>query len=131
MRALSSIIFMMVIILSSGLFAQSKENIKVENIAICTSIENRQPIGIDSVFNADAGQLCCYTKLTSQTDMSKISHVWFYQDKQMTKIDLVMKAKTWRTWSTKTILPDWKGDWRVEVQDSTGNVITSTSFKIK
>jgi hypothetical protein len=131
MRALSSIIFMTVIGLSSGLFAQGQENIKVENIAICTSVENRQPIGIDSVFHADAGQVCCYTKLMGQTDISKISHVWFYQDKQMSKIDLTMKAKTWRTWSIKTIIPEWKGDWRVEVQDSTGNVITSTSFKIK
>lgn len=131
MKQSYSVILVMVIVLSSGLFAQNRENIKVEKIAVCTSVENRQPIGVDSVFTANVGHLYCYIKLVSPTDMSKVSHVWFYQDKQMYKIDLTIKAKTFRTWSSKTILSDWKGDWRVEVQDSTGNIITSTSFKIQ
>jgi Protein of unknown function (DUF2914) len=131
MRQGCFIVLLMAVVVSSGLFAQSQANIKAENIAICTSVENRQPKGTDSVFAADAGQLYCYTKLVSETDMSKVSHVWFYQDKQMSKIDLTMKAKTWRTWSSKTILPDWKGDWRVEVQDAEGTVISRISFKIK
>ncbi len=131
MKQLYSVILIMVIVLSSGLFAQNKGDIKVENIAICTSVENRQPVGTDSVFSAQIGHLSCYTSLVSQMDMAKVSHVWYYQDKQIFKIDLTMKAKTWRTWSSKTIISEWKGDWRVEVQDSTGNVINSTSFKLK
>jgi hypothetical protein len=125
-----SIIFLLVV-LSSGLLAQNQESIEVEKIAICTSIENRQPIGTDSVFTADVGKLYCYTKLKSQTDTSEVSHVWFYQDKEMTKVDLTMKARTWRTWSAKTIVPEWKGDWRVEVRDPADNVISSISFKLK
>jgi subtilisin-like proprotein convertase family protein len=61
----------------------------------------------------------------------EISHVWFYQDKQMAKINLPVKAKTWRTWSAKTIMQAWKGNWRVEVQDSKGNIISSKSFRLK
>ena len=49
----------------------------------------------------------------------------------MAKIDLPMKAKSWRTWSAKTIMPAWKGDWKVEIQDSNGTVIKSISFRIK
>lgn len=122
---------MIVLLLSEGLFAQNPQDIKVKNIAICTTVENRQPIGIDSVFTADVGKLYCFTKLTSQTDTSEISHVWFYQDKEMAKINLPVKAKTWRTWSAKTILPAWKGNWRVEIQDSNGNVISGLSFHVK
>jgi hypothetical protein len=121
----------MLILLSSMLFAQNSSGIEVENNAICTSVEDRQPIGTDSVFTADAGKLYCFTKLKSQTDKSKISHVWFYQDNIMAKINLPIKAKSWRTWSAKTIMPDWKGNWRVEVQDSNGNILSSISFRLK
>ena len=131
MRTRCSLIFITVLSLSSGLFAQNQSGIHVEDIAVCTSIENRQPVGTDSVFTADVGKLCCFTKLTSESDTAEISHVWFYQDKQMAKIDLSVKAKTWRTWSAKTILPEWKGNWRVEVQDSNGNVVSSIPFQVK
>ncbi len=131
MRRTYLFIFMTVLLLPVGLFAQNQSGIEVANIAVCTSVENRQPVGTDSVFSDDAGKLYCFTKLTSQTDSSEISHVWFYQDKQMAKIDLPVKAKSWRTWSAKTIMPAWKGDWKVEIQDSNGTVIKSISFRIK
>ncbi len=131
MKRISSLFFMFVLLLSSGLLAQNSSSIAVDNIAICTSIEKWQPVGTDSVFSADAGKLYCFTKINSQTDTSEISHVWFYQDKQMAKINLPVKAKSWRTWSAKTIMPAWKGNWKVEVQDSNGNVIESISFRLK
>ena len=120
-----------VLLLSGGLFAQNSSGLEVANIAVCTSVENRQPMGTDSVFSSDVGKLYCFTKLTSDTDSSEISHVWFYQGKQMAKVDLPMNAKSWRTWSAKTIWPTWKGNWKVEIQDSNGNVIKSISFRLK
>ncbi|MFZ0453808.1 MAG: DUF2914 domain-containing protein [Ignavibacteriaceae bacterium] len=130
MRKFYLITLIIVLLLSGGLFAQNKPSIKVDNIAICTSVENRQPIGADSVFSSDAGTLYCFTKLTTQTDTAEISHVWYYEGKEMTKINLPVKAKTWRTWSAKTIMPSWKGNWRVEIEDSNGSVISSLSFRV-
>jgi len=131
MKKIYSIAFVTIVLLSSGLLAQNQADIEVVNIVICTSIENRQPIGEDSVFTADVGKLYCFTKLISQADTSEISHVWFYKDDQVSKVDLTMKARTWRTWSSKTILSDWKGDWWVEVQDTEGNTISNISFKVE
>lgn len=131
MRRICTLAFILVLLLSGGLFAQNTPGIKVDNIAVCTAVENRQPVGTDSVFSADAGKLYCFTKLTSQKDITEISHVWLYDGKKMAKIDLPVKAKTWRTWSAKTILPAWKGNWRVDVQNSKGDVISSLTFRIK
>ena len=131
MRRIYSFTFIIILLLSGGLFAQNSPGIKVNNIAICTGVENRQPIGTDSVFSADVGHLYCFSGLSSQMDTTEISHVWFYQDKQMAKINLPVKGKTWHTWSSKTIMPAWKGNWRVEVQNSNGNVVSSLSFRIK
>ena len=131
MRRIHTFIFMIVLLLSAGLFAQNPQGIKVNNIVICTAVENRQPMGTDSVFSADVGKLYCFTGLTTQTDTTEISHVWFYKDKEMAKINLPVKAKSWHTWSAKTIMPVWKGNWRVEIQDPEGNIISSLSFRLK
>ncbi len=123
--------FALTLLLACGLFAQNSLNIKVTEIAVCTSVENRQPVGTDSVFNSDAGKLYCFTGIKSQTDTAEISHVWFYKDKEMAKITLPVKAKSWHTWSAKTILPSWKGNWKVEIQDADGKVIAAKSFEVK
>ena len=49
-----------VLLLSGGLFAQNSSGLEVANIAVCTSVENRQPIGTDSVFSSDVGKLYCF-----------------------------------------------------------------------
>ena len=124
-------ILSIVFICSPVLYAQDQAGVEVLVIKICTSVEDRQPLGEDTVFSSDVGKLFCYTRLTNPSDASAISHVWFYQDQQMAKVDLPVKAKTWRTWSSKNILPLWTGDWRVEVQDSSGSVLSDVSFIIE
>ena len=131
MKHLICLISVMVVLFSSVSFALDQGEIKVESAVICTSVEDRQPVGTDSVFNADIGRLYCFTKLTSQTDTAEISHVWFFGDTQMAKVDLPVRAKDWRTWSSKRILLDWVGDWKVEIQDSEGNVLYEVFFVIK
>ena len=130
-RRIRSLLFIIVLLASTNLLAQSQSEIQVEDIAVCTSIDNRVPVGTADSFSADVGKLYCYTKLKSESDMYTISHVWFYNDKQMAKIDLSVKAKSWRTWSAKTIIPAWNGSWRVEVHDSDGKVISKIPFEIK
>jgi hypothetical protein len=131
MKQLCSIILFAVVFLASGSYAQDQVVTSVPEIAICTSVTNRQPAGIDSVFSADVQQLTCFTKIVSQAEQSEVSHVWFYGDKQMAKIDLKVKGPSFHTWSRKTILPSWKGEWRVEVQDQAGVVLSKISFKIQ
>ena len=131
MKHLISLVAVIVLMFSSVSFAQEKSDIQVENIVICISVEDRQPVGVDSVFNADIGKLYCFTKIISPTETAEVSHVWFLGNTQMAKVDLTIGARTWRTWSSKRILLEWVGDWRVEVQDSSGNVLNEVFFVIK
>jgi len=111
-------------------FAQGTPAIVVEDIQVCTSVENRQPVGADTSFSKDIGQLYCFTKLTSDQDTTSIFHVWYYNDKEMFRIELNVNAKTWRTWSSKRIMDTWTGGWRVDVLSSDGNILTSKQFTI-
>jgi len=94
-------------------FAQGTPNIVVEDIQISTSVENRQPVGADTSFSKDIGQLYCYTKISSDLDTTSIFHVWYYNDREMFRKELNVNAKAWRTWSSKRIIDTWTGGWRV------------------
>jgi hypothetical protein len=111
--------------------AQDSPKINVEDIQICTSIQDRQPVGADTSFAGDIGQLYCFTKLSADQDSTTIFHAWYYNDKEMNKVELGVKAKTWRTWSNKKIMDTWTGNWRVDVLSSDGNVLGSIEFTIR
>ncbi len=118
------------ILLTTSALAQEPPMITVKDIQICTSVENRQPIGSDTSFTHDVERLWCFTKLSSDRDMTSVSHVWYYNDKEMAKVDLVVNAKIWRTWSSKRILRSWTGEWRVDILSATGELLASKEFNI-
>jgi hypothetical protein len=39
-----------------------------------------------------------------------------------------VKGPRWRVWSSKSLNPDWLGQWRVTVVDDTGAVLVQRDF---
>ena len=107
------------------------QHVRVTEIKFATSIQNRQPVGADTVFAANVGKVYCFTHLEGAQDTTHISHVWYYKDKEKANIDLTVASNNWRTWSSKSILQSWTGPWRVMIEDSNGNVLASKSFVIR
>lgn len=128
MKRLIPLIFF---ILLFGINTLSAQNIKISEIQIATSIENRQPVGVDTSFAADVGRVFCFTQVKGATDTTKISQIWYYKDQEKAQVELDVRSKNWRTWSSKTILESWTGPWRVMVVDANGNVLATTSFSIE
>jgi hypothetical protein len=130
MKTRISLSLAIAIFLATSALAQETRMITVEDIQICTSVDNRQPVGTDTSFTHDVERLWCFTKLSSDRDMTSVSHVWYYNDKEMAKVDLVVNAKTWRTWSSKRILKSWTGEWRVDILSATGELLASKEFTV-
>lgn len=107
------------------------QQIKINQIDLATSIEDRTPVGTDTSFTADIGNIFCFTKVQSKSDSSQITHVWYHKDKEKARIKLNVQSKNWRTWSSKNILNSWTGRWRVIVEDNNGNVLASKTFIIE
>jgi hypothetical protein len=124
-------ILSLIVFISTFLRAQENPAVTVDNIEICTAVEDRQPVGADTSFTNDVGQLYCFTNLSSDQDTTTISHVWYYGDKEMARVELTMKAQSWRTWSSKNIATDWTGEWRVDVLSPGGQVLASKKFVVK
>ena len=123
--------FILIAVFSVIGISQDVSGLTVDEMAICSSVEERQPVGTDTAFVKTVGQLFCYVKVGGESDSSSISHVWYYDDKEMAKVELSVKGKTWRTWSSKRIAEDWVGKWKVEVTSGTGDVLMTKEFTVK
>ena len=125
---LSSILVFISIFQVSFVTAQ---NMSVEEIVFCTSIADRQPVGIDTTFSSDIERIYCFTKIVGVNAEESVKHIWYFNDEKKAEIELTIKANPWRTWSSKKIVPSWKGSWKVNVVDDSGNILISKSFKVE
>jgi hypothetical protein len=111
--------------------AQQQNALTVEEMVLCTGVEDRQPVGVDTAFVNTLERVYCFTKIVSDLDSTSISHVWFYNDQEVARVDLAVKAKTWRTWSSKRLMEIWTGKWRVDIVSKEGTVVGSKEFLVQ
>lgn len=107
------------------------QNLKITEIEFASSIENREPVGVDTTFAADIGNIFCYTHVKGAEDTTQVAHVWYYKEEEKARINLDVRSDDWRTWSSKTILKSWTGRWRVMVEDIEGNVLATKTFVVR
>ncbi|CAN2049758.1 DUF2914 domain-containing protein [Candidatus Magnetomoraceae bacterium gMMP-1] len=105
--------------------------IEVESAIICQGISNLEAVKPKNSFEALAGRLYCLTKIIGvENPPVTITHVWYYEDTEMARIPLNIGASQWRTYSSKTVLPNQIGTWQVLVLDAQNNVLKSVIFKV-
>lgn len=99
---------------------------------LCTNVVNHEPVGEAADFPADVDRVYLWTKVTGLTEgeTSFIHHVWLKGGEEMADVELAVKGDPWRTYSYKTIPPEWTGDWEVKVTGPDGNVIKSIPFTV-
>ncbi len=105
--------------------------VNVDQILIGTGIENREAIGVDTVFTADVGKVYCWVLVTGAEAETQISFVWYHQDQQVAEVIVPVRSVRWRCWTSKTIIPESTGAWKVEIKDEAGKVLESASFQVK
>jgi hypothetical protein len=106
----------------------ASQALTVEKIVVATSVENHEAVGESKEFEATVGTVYCWTKITASTTPATIKHVWYMGDKKVFEIPLEIKYPSTRTWSSKTVQT---GDWKVEVTDDAGAVLSSVTFTVK
>lgn len=107
--------------------AQDTTGVQIQ-IAVGRDVVDRMPVDTAAVFPADVGRLACWTRVSGAAGTT-IQHVWIHGDDEF-PVTMEIGGSPWRTWSTKVIPPEWTGEWRVEVRDSAGTVLASTSFTV-
>jgi hypothetical protein len=112
---------------------QSPEAVEmgVSVAAICTDVQNLEPINASTSFPATVGKLYCFTKITGAQSPTQITHVWYFDGTERAKVDLAVNSVSWRTYSSKIIQSYEMGAWSVEVLDSNGKVLKTLEFEVR
>jgi hypothetical protein len=104
----------------------------VTEMSITTRIVRGNPVdSVQSISSSSIHELYCFTKITASEDAeSQIVHEWYRNDELVSRCVLPVRGTTWRTYSKKLVSSDMAGDWRVDVLDSTGNLLKTVKFTL-
>ena len=105
-------------------------SLEVQDVAIGTGVLDRVPTGISSNFDSSVGKLFAFTRIVGAEDDTRVYHKWYHGDDLVADVPLSVRSGDWRTWSSKTVLPEWTGDWRVVVVAEDGSVLGSVKFAV-
>ena len=116
---------------AAGSATAQESGLTVEKMIFCTGIEERLPVGESTQFFESAERIYCYTRINGAADTLEVTHVWFFGDEEKARVPLTIKSASWRTWSSKKMLPAWSGAWRVDILGPDGEVLLSREFVYK
>lgn len=105
------------------------EGLKIIDAAVCRGVEERKPIESGDRFPSDVGSLSCFCRVVHGKG-TKIVHAWIHDGQTRARVELEVGSNSWRTWSTKRILPSWTGSWEVKIMTPDGVVLDSVAFTI-
>jgi hypothetical protein len=108
-------------------------HLRVVRAYVCKGIEQSEPTEAGKSFVPEDGvlRLCCFSEIAGATGPDVIYHVWRWGDREMARVELEVKSPRWRTWSTKRILDEWRGEWHVDITDRDGVVLTTLDFSVE
>lgn len=102
-------------------------NEHVARAVFTTGIQNREPVDAVTTLSTDHDRVYFFTDLRGLGGQN-VTHRWLYQGKTMGEVSFTVGAARWRAWSSKALLPQWSGEWQVEVVDGAGNTLDQASF---
>jgi len=108
-------------------------HLRVVRAYVCKGIEQSEPTEAGKSFVPEDGvlRLCCFSEVAGASGPDIVYHIWRWGDREMARVELEVKSSRWRTWSTKRILDEWQGEWRVDVTDADGVVLSSLEFSVE
>ena len=109
---------------------QELSNLQVEVGAVSRDVIDRAPVEAGNSFPASVGKLFYFTKITSASHPTHVTHVWSFDGTERARVELAVNSPSWRTYSSKIIESHEVGAWRVEVVDSGGNVLQTVNFEV-
>jgi hypothetical protein len=104
--------------------------LQVTRAVACLEVRDREPVSIDSVFSNQTPQIYCYTQIDGASEPAEIQHVWIHGGEEKAVVTLPVRGTPWRTYSSKKMLPEWTGAWKVEIRDASGGVLKTVEFSV-
>ena len=110
--------------------AQESNRLEVVAAAISKNVVAREAMDVGNRFSNSTPRLYCFTKIVGASQPTEVVHVWSYSGVERARISLAVRAASWRTYSSKAIQAHEIGPWRVDVLDTSGNLLETINFEI-
>ena len=102
---------------------------QVNRALFTIGVDDREPVTIvDSIDSNSHTSISFFTELSDMSGQTA-THQWTYNDKVMFEKSFEVKSARWRVWTSKTLIPSWKGTWTVNVLDDDRAVLSTKSFE--
>jgi len=112
-------------------FAMDDPGFTIKRMVISKDVVDKEPVGVGDFFSAASDKVYCFVEAGGIETDTQISIVWYWSNQEMARVILPLwKGRRWRTYSSKK-LGRLKGNWRAELQDSSGIVQNSVSFVVE
>ena len=109
----------------------SAQGITVSQAVVCREIVDRMPVGSSDVIPAGIERVYCFTRIDGAQGETEITHNWYHKGVLKASVVLPVRNRAWRTWSSKTLLPEWTGEWMVEVLAKDGTPLEGLIFFVQ
>ncbi|BBO71513.1 hypothetical protein DSCA_54430 [Desulfosarcina alkanivorans] len=130
-RCLVSVIVGLVVWGGLSLATVMAREITVAQAVVCQEVVDRVPVGAGDVIPAGTERVFCFTRIEGAGGDAEITHNWYYQGSLKASVVLPVRAGSWRTWSSKKMLPEWTGEWMIEVLSKDGTPLESVIFFVQ
>jgi hypothetical protein len=111
--------------------ATAQSVIHIEDAVVCQNIVDRAPVGSGDVIAKESAQVYCFSRVVGAPADTQITHNWYYKGTLKSSVKLPVRSNNWRTWSSKTMMPEWTGEWMVEILSDEGVPLESIIFFIQ
>ncbi len=110
-----------------ALLSVSAANAEVARAVITTAVVDREPVSDLTTIPASDGSAIFFTELRDM-EGTTVTHLWKFNGEVMAEVKFNVGGPRWRVWSSKNLMPEWYGEWIVDVIDDAGNVLTEKNF---
>ncbi len=97
--------------------------------AFTTEIADREPLENLQNLTNENGKVMFFTELRDMSGQTAL-HRWEYEGKVMAEVPFKVRGPRWRVWSSKAMMPQWTGEWKVSVINGAGEVIAEKNLKV-
>lgn len=107
------------------------QELTVVQSVICREVVDRMPVESGNMIPAGTDRVFCYTRIEGAQDETEITHNWYHEGNLKASVVLPVRTRSWRTWSSKALMPEWNGEWMVEVLAKDGTPLESLIFNLQ
>ena len=94
-----------------------------------SSIVDREPVDTLQQITAMEQKVYFFTELRDMEGQTA-THRWQLNGEVMAEVAFEVKGTRWRVWSSKNLLPQSAGEWKVSVLNGANEVISETSLNV-